>query len=90
MYVVGNLLRLDYLDDAIVTDAQRVQAETHKSIYTENEHHGTANQFADKFTGLNLFRNDQSNRSRFEKPSAFGKRRNKAKNKVATDSSSQG
>lgn len=87
MYVIGNLLRLDYLDDAIVTDADRAQAETHKSVYTQNEH-GPTNLLAEKLSGLNLFRCDrQLIRPR---PETSGKRRNKAKSKIATDSSSQG
>lgn len=91
MYVIGNLSRLDYLDDTIVTDAQRFQAETHKSVYTKHEHDTTPNQLVERFTGLNLFRYDRPTRSRPDAQKTSSKKRNsKTKSKVATDSSSQG
>lgn len=89
MYVIGSLRRLDHLDDAIVTDAQRFQAETHKSVYTQSEN-GTSHQLVDKFHGLSLFRYDRPARSRLESQTNSSKRKNKVKSKIATDSSSQG
>lgn len=96
MYVIGNLSRLEYLDDAIVTDAQRVQSESHKSIYTQNEH-GTNMQFVEKFTGgpaqfLNLFRYDRPKRSRASTKTKGDYRRSRAaahSANVVSDSSSQ-
>lgn len=36
MYVVGNLPRLEYLDDVKITDAQRAIAKNHTDVYSIN------------------------------------------------------
>lgn len=59
MFVISILSRLQYLDDTIVTDAQRIQSKTYKSAYSSN---GGPLKFVEKFgssTISNLFKYDK-------------------------------
>lgn len=54
MYVISLMPQLQYLDDTMVTDGQRAQAQTHKSAYALN---GGPMKFVETFGSSNVFVN---------------------------------